>query len=136
MTSEQPPFTSASFQRYLREGRLMGVRCDRCRHLSATPRGLCPSCHSRDLQWEALSGRGRLTTFTAISIPPTAMAERGYGRDNPYCSGIVTLEEGPRVSALIAGVDARNPESIALGLPVQVDFSDTEEHPSLVFQPR
>ena len=137
MTTERPPFTSASFYRYLKEGRMMGVRCQQCGDLSATPRPICRACHSQDLEWTPLSGRGELTTFTAISIAPTVMAEKGFGRNNPYCSGIVTLDEGPRVSAFIAEVDARNPESIPLGLALEVDFSAVDQdRPGLVFKPR
>ena len=41
------------------------------------------------------------------------------------------------VSALIGGVDARNPETIALGLPLEIDYSAVDpERPGLVFKPR
>jgi len=137
MTTEQRPFTSASFYAYLKEGRFMGVRCGKCNDLSATPRAICRVCHSQELEWTPLAGQGELTTFTAIFIAPTTMVEKGHGRDNPYCSGIVTLAEGLRVSALIGGVDARNPETIALGLPLEIDYSAVDpERPGLVFKPR
>ena len=43
------------------------------------------------------------------------MAEAGYSGKNPYCVGIVELEEGPRVSAQILDVDMANPDQIGIG---------------------
>ena len=50
------------------------------------------------------------------------MAALGYGRDNPYCSGVVELDEGGRLDARIEGLDAKNPESIEVGLSLKVKF--------------
>lgn len=136
MASNNREFNAASFYAYLKEGRLMGVRCRACGGLSVTPRPLCPSCRSRELEWRQFSGRGRLSTFTCISIVPVFMGKRGYGRDKPYCTGIVTLEEGPRISALILGVDASNPQNIKSGMELVFDPSEMDtEKPSLAFRP-
>ncbi len=129
-------FNAASFYEYLKEGRLMGVRCTSCGRLSVQPRPLCPACHSDSLDWYQFSGKGQLSTFTCISIVPASMVAKGYGRDNPYCTGVVTLEEGLRISARISGVDASNPQNIRTGMDLVVDLEDLEpEEPALVFKP-
>jgi hypothetical protein len=74
------------------------------------------------LDWEQISGKGRLVAFTTVHIAPTAMIEAGYGRKNPYCTGIVQLDEGPSISAQITGVDPAKPEGIEVGMAVQVAF--------------
>ena len=74
------------------------------------------------MAWEEMSGKGKLIAFTTIHIAPTAMIEAGYGRDNPYCTGIVQLEEGPAISAQILGVDPMQPEQITIGTPLRVVF--------------
>ena len=136
MAEEIRGFTAASFGEYLKEGKLMGVRCRSCNHLSAQPRPLCPSCHQRDVEWSQFSGKGKLGAFTCISIVPQVMAQQGYGRNNPYCSGIVILEEGPRISAKILGVDAANPQNIQTGLALEVEFDGLDpEKPALAFHP-
>ena len=66
---------------------------------------------ARRCDWEELGGRGKLVAFTTIHIAPTAMIEAGYSRDNPYCTGIVRLAEGPAISAQILGVDPTKPEA-------------------------
>ena len=57
-----------------------------------------------------MSGEGKLLAFTTVHIAPTAMIEAGYDRKNPYCTGIVQLDEGPAISAQILGVDPTKPE--------------------------
>lgn len=135
MATEAREFNAAAFYAYLQEGRFMGTRCRQCGQLSAEARPMCPTCHSREMEWHQFSGRGRLSAFTCISVVPAALAALGYGRNNPYCSGIVTLEEGPRISARILGVDAANPQNIATGTALTLDLaaSAAGEKPGLVF---
>jgi uncharacterized OB-fold protein len=116
------PFTVASFDQYLAEGKLMASRCVNCGTLDLPPRAICPKCHSENLEWTETSGKGKLAGFTVVSIAPTFMIEQGYGRDKPYASGIVELEGGVKISARIIGVDATKPEEIKVGTPLTVDF--------------
>ena len=136
--SDQPKeFTASAFNSFLvQEKKLMGVRCRSCGTLSPEPRPMCHSCHSTEIEWHEFSGKGRLTTFTCISIVPVSMAAKGYGRDNPYCTGIVTLEEGPRLSALILGVDSRNPQNIKTGIDMMLDLDELDpDSPTPCFRP-
>lgn len=115
-------FTSTEFYEYLGKHKLMGSRCQSCGALHLPPRAVCPSCYGGEMQWHEMTGRGKLVAFTTIHIAPTAMIEAGYGRDNPYCTGIVQLDEGPAISAQIVGLDPRQPEAIVIGTPVRVAF--------------
>ena len=126
---------SADFFENLKENKLVGVQCNVCGELSAEIRYFCSACQGADLSEKEFCGKGKLSTFTCISIVPTRMAEEGFGRDKPYCSGIVTLDEGPRISARILNVDASLPETIETGqdleLGVQLRHS---ERPILAFK--
>ena len=137
MADNSGGFNAASYFAYLKdEKKLMGVKCRSCGKLSAVPRPVCASCHSGDMEWHEFSGKATLGTFTCISIVPVYMEKRGYGRDNPYCTGVVNLEEGPRVSALIVGVDGNNPQDIKTGMDLVLDLEVLDpENPSLSFRP-
>jgi uncharacterized OB-fold protein len=129
-------FNAASFYEFLKQGRLMGVHCRACGQLSAEARPMCPACHSKEVEWRQFSGKGQLSTFTCISIVLESMSKKGYGRNNPYCSGIVTLAEGPRISARILGVDASNPQNIRTGMELELHLEDLDpERPALAFRP-
>jgi hypothetical protein len=116
------PFTAFAFEQFLAEKKLMAARCTACGALTLPPRAICPHCRSEAMAWTETSGKGKLAAFTVIYIAPTFMIEQGYGRDKPYVSGIVELEEGPRVSAHILGLDPTRPEEIKIGTPLVVDF--------------
>ena len=130
-------FNAANFYKQLQENQqLTGIRCNNCGRLAPEARPMCAACHSFDVAWHGFSGRATLSTFTCISVVPDAMGRKGYGRDNPCCTGIVTLEEGPRISARITGVDGNNPQDIKTGIPLVLDLEDLDpEHPSLAFKP-
>ena len=115
-------FTASSFYQFLSEDKLMGARCQSCGALHVPPRAMCPACYGDEMEWVKFSGRGQLLAFTTVHIAPTAMIEAGYNRENPYCSGIVQLVEGPAISAQILGVDPAKPDDIEVGMPLRVSF--------------
>jgi uncharacterized OB-fold protein len=121
------PFTSASFERFLNEKKLMGSHCTTCNQDFLPPRAICPNCHGDRLTWVELSGKAKLAAFTSIYIAPTAMIEAGYGRDKPYLAGVVELEEGVKISAQILGLDASKPEEVKIGTRLRAEFVERRE---------
>lgn len=124
---ETREFTSVSFNKFLSEKKLMASQCRKCKAVYLPPRPLCIRCYSEEMKWMGLKGRGTLTAYTVIAVGPTFMIEEGYDRKNHYCSGIVQLEEGPKISARILGVDVKNPDAIRIGTPLEVDFLERGE---------
>jgi uncharacterized protein len=126
---EQRAFNDVSFQQYLNEKRLMAARCTNCGALFFPPRGYCIGCSSFQMEWVELKGSGKISAFTCIAVGPPAMMEQGYDRKNPYCTGVVDLDEGPRTAARIEGVDAGNPAEIHLGMSVTATFIQPRNDP-------
>lgn len=123
----QRPFTHGSFQQYLDEGRLMASRDRVTGEIFLPPRPLNPATYGHDMEWVELSGEGTLVAFTAIHIGVEGMLKAGYDRQKPYCTGIVELEEGPKISAQIMGVDPSRPDEIQIGAPLRVSFVERGE---------
>lgn len=119
---EGRPFSDISFDQFLNEDRLMGSRCKKCNVVYVPPRPVCIKCHGTEMEWTEMGGKGKLSAFTCIAIGPPSMIAEGYNRKNPYCSGVVELEEGARVDARIQGVDAKKPEGIKVGMPMKATF--------------
>ena len=92
------------------------------------------------MEWVQMRGAGSLSAFTTISIGTPATVAEGYDRNNPYCCAVVALEEGPRVVARLQGVDAGQPETIAVGAPLELVWESegeaVRETPTLGFRPR
>ncbi len=119
--------TSAAFYKYLGDHKLMGTQCRTGGELYWPPRPFCPRNHGEEMEWVELSGQGKLVAFTLVYIGTAAMIAAGYDRKNPYCVGIVELNEGVKISAQILGVDALHPENIKLGLPLRATFVERGE---------
>ncbi len=126
-TTAERPFTLASFQAYMNEGRLMGSRNRATGEVFAPPRPIDPATHGDDMEWVELSGRGTLAAFTSVYIGTSAMIAAGYDRKKPYVAGVVELEEGPRISAQILGLDEARPDIGWIGRPLRVAFVERGE---------
>jgi len=101
---------------------LMGSRNRATGELFVPPRPIDPATHGADMEWVELSGRGTLAAFTSVYIGTSAMIEAGYDRKKPYVAGVVTLEEGPRISAQILGLDGTQPDLAWIGRPLRATF--------------
>ena len=117
----------SAFQAELNKKKLMATQCQNCQAVVLPPRPICVDCYSDQLEWLQVTEEGQLAAFTIIHIAPTAMIEAGYGRENPYCAGIVRLENGQMISAQILDVDIEKPENIKIGTQLTVSFIEREE---------
>ena len=122
MPNASDEFTVTVFNRFLEQGKLMGSQCQRCDTLYTPPRPLCTQCHEQEMSLTELTGEGKIAGFTSIAIAPTFMVQQGFGRDNPYLTGVVQLAEGPSISGRLVGMDATRVEEIAIGTPVSAVF--------------
>ncbi|MBZ0158722.1 OB-fold domain-containing protein [Candidatus Methylomirabilis sp.] len=68
--------------------------CDACKGLFARSQRSCRRCGASAILPVNLSGRGLLTSFTTIRMPPTA-----FQGQEPYDIAVIDLEEGLRVTA-------------------------------------
>lgn len=108
---------------------LVMPRCRRCNSYFWYPRQECPNCLLRDWQWEKVSGRGRLYTFTIVRQPQNP----AFNEDVPYAYAIVQLEEGPRMITNIVGCPV---EDLKVDMPVVAEFDDVTPEVTLVkFRP-
>ena len=130
----------AGYMQGLSEHRIAASRCGGCGGVYVPPRPICPACGPSDMTVEELSGRGRVVGITSITIVPSAMAAKGYGRKRPYVTGVIALDEGPGLTARIElseddGVQIED----RVGMPVVADFEDEgegdERRVTLVFRP-
>lgn len=130
-----PEASVKSFYDFLKEKKIMGTKCKDCGEIYLPPRPLCPKCIDSEMEWVELEGKGKLEAFTSITVAPTHMLNAGYTRDNPYVFGIVQLDSGPSISALILNVDAKKPEDIKIGSPMTVEFVTIGDKVLLGFKP-
>lgn len=100
-----------------RDHRLSIPRCNACGKHHFYPRELCPHCHSDDLQWVDVSGKGEIYSYTIARKPAGPV----FAGDVPYVIAMIALDEGPRMLTNIITDDV---ESVRIGDRVTVRFDD------------
>ena len=118
----QPTPTEQPFYDACARGELALQHCQNCGHRLFYPRTHCDQCHSTDLVWRTASGAGRIASYTVV--------RRGVSADfeAPYIVALIDLEEGPRMMSQIIEAE---PEALAVGLSVTVDFAAWSEEITL-----
>lgn len=128
ITELTAPFWQAS-----KEGRLVMQRCRACGELTWCPRPSCVECGGEDLEWDQLSGRGTVYSFTVIR-QLAGRGARAFEKDIPYVIAWVDLEEGPRYYTNIVDCPV---DDVAIGMEVEVVFEPVSDDISLPkFKPR
>jgi uncharacterized OB-fold protein len=101
-------------------GRLLIYRCQDCRYYIHPPVRFCPACESRHVEPEAVSGRGKVTSFSVNhkqwvpGLPPK------------YVLALVTIAEQDNVQ-LPCNILNCDPESVTMGMKVKVLFEQHED---------
>jgi uncharacterized OB-fold protein len=113
----------ADFAVHLKDGRIMGSRCQKCGFQTFPPRADCPECRSGDFEFVEYSGKGKIFTFSTISAVPTGFDDMGE-----YTCIVVELEEGGRCMAWLG--ESLSVSDLTVGMEVQVVpqiFGEIEE---------
>jgi uncharacterized OB-fold protein len=118
------PFTIEQFYKFLQQGNLKAGKCLKCGKIHLPPRPLCDNCYSQEFEWINVSGKGKLLTYTIISIAPAQ-----FQALTPYSVGIIEFENSLRIPGMIQDV----PEGkLKIGLELTLDFgtcSTTQQWP-------
>ncbi|MCL1486184.1 MAG: Zn-ribbon domain-containing OB-fold protein [Marinobacter sp.] len=133
MTDRPVPIVDADSREYWEAAghhKLRLPHCTQCDSPFFYPRVLCPRCHSDEIEWRQMSGRGVIYSYT-ISRRPAGPAFKEMA---PYIVALVDLEEGPR---LLTNIVTDDVSAIQIGQAVIVTFEDLEGGIALpLFQPK
>ena len=108
------PFTIEQFYKFLSQQKLMAGQCQRCGKIHMPPRPLCDNCLGQNFTWVAVSGKGKLLTYTVIHIAP-----QQFQALTPYAVGIIEFENGLKIPGIIQGVSQ---EQLKIGMELTLDF--------------
>ena len=115
-----PDDDARPFWDYAHAGELRIQRCAACGTLRHPPHPMCVHCHSLDVEWAPMSGRGTVYSYVVTHQPVhPALVDRV-----PFATVVVELEEGPRLTSNLVDVP---PAEIAIGMPVAVAFERVDD---------
>jgi uncharacterized OB-fold protein len=109
------------------EGVLRFLRCGDCGYWIHPPVPRCPTCGSREVAPEAVSGRGEVWSYTVNH-------QNWDGGEVPYAIVLVAFpeQEGLRLTSNLVGCE---PDEAHIGMPVQVTFEQHDQVWFPVFEP-
>ena len=122
MTRKLPALTTdtAPFWQGGARGLLQIYFCSPCGRFFHPPNPTCPNCSSFDVAPRAVSGRGRVVTFTINRHAWTVELA------HPYVVAIIELVEQPDLR-LLSNIVGCDPEAVTIDMPVAVTFSHVED---------
>ncbi|MAO89857.1 MAG: nucleic acid-binding protein [Dehalococcoidia bacterium] len=109
------------------QGQLWLRKCNECSKAYFYPRDISPCCFSRETEWVQSSGRGIVYAFSIIYRSP----HEGFQDEAPFIIAIVELQEGPRMSTNIVGIENPSPDTLRIGMEVHVVFDKITDELSL-----
>jgi uncharacterized OB-fold protein len=112
------PFTQTYWDA-LAKHRLLVRRCGSCGSAFHPPRPVCPVCWSASVEWEQVSGRGTIYTYSVIRENDLPM----YRPAVPYVVAIVELDVGARFMTQI--IDSPS-TAVVIDAPVEVQFVERD----------
>jgi len=111
-----------------RDGELLIARCNDCGYHIHPPSPRCPRCFGDNVEPHAVSGRGRVYTFTVND------REWSPGLEVPYVIAIVELEEQSDLR-LLTNIVGCPPGDVSIDMPVKVEFREQGDAYAPVFRP-
>jgi uncharacterized protein len=109
--------TFVSWRQAMREGKLLGLKCNGCGFITCPPRKVCAECGSENQKIVELIGKGEIKSFTVCYAVPT-------GFTGPYVVAVADLNEGSRVMGDVLDVDPEKIGMEVIGKKVQIGYKE------------
>jgi uncharacterized OB-fold protein len=109
------------------DGVLRFLRCEDCHFYIHPPGPVCPRCLSRNLAPHAVSGRGKVETFS-LNV------QQWIPGSDPYLIAWVSIDEQPDVR-LTTNLVGTEPDQVFVGMEVEVEFEHLDDVYIPLFRP-
>jgi hypothetical protein len=117
---------TAPYWKAVHDNHLDVLRCQNCGHWIHYPVASCRICHSLDVAFETVQGRGRIHTFTVVHRQFTS------GLTPPFAAVLVELDEQKDLRIMSNLVNAHLSE-VGIGLDVEAIFYKVDDDLTLPF---
>ena len=110
----------------LREGKVWGFHCSKCRHDRFDPMLRCPKCGSTEIAKRQFSTTGKVVSYTIQSV-----ASESFLNETPFAFALIKLDDGPMCSGWIPWIGKE--KDLPLGQKVEYISS---YKPGMMFEKR
>lgn len=106
------------FARLAAQGKVLARKCRRCGRLDLATACFCRGCGNGAFDDAVIEGRGRVATYTIITVPP-----EGFEEHTPYAWVVLDLDGCDlRMSGFMAGIGS--PADLPVGAPARITGYD------------
>lgn len=105
----------------LRNGRLIGRKCDKCGRIVVPPRMFCEWCFRPNDRWVTLKDTGVVNTFSVSYIAGDASRVK-----EPLIPAVIQIDETTDAGILHL-IGEADPKKVEFGMPVQAVWKPPEE---------
>ena len=113
----KPLMNSSQFYEAAKNGKLMGVKCEKCGEITCPPRMVCQECGEAGGQLIEMSKKGVIKTYTITNVSAPCFKA-------PYVLATVETDEGPWLMGNITSVPVNRIGEDLVGKPVRIDFRE------------
>lgn len=117
--------TGVAIGRYLaelKEGRLIGKRCDSCHRVMIPPRMFCELCWKPTAEWVHLKDTGTVNTFSICYITWDMKK-----LEVPQIPAVVEIDGATRMQAILHLLGDVDPKKVHIGMKVKAVWKPAEE---------
>lgn len=107
--------TFKEYNKSLKRGALMGLKCNDCGKYTCPPKMVCQECGSLNVEAVQLKGSGKVITFTVSYVPA-----EGRDAEVPYAIVMVELDEGPWLLGNLTDIDPNRITTDLIGRQVKL----------------
>lgn len=101
----------------LKDGKLLGLKCNDCGTINCPPRKVCRECGGENQDIIELSKKGRIITLAVCNTLPA-------GFTGPYVVAMAELDEGCNIMGNVAGIDPAEAGQELIGKEVEVGYKE------------
>ena len=103
---------------HAKQGKLLAHECLKCGHLHLSTAYYCLKCGSKGHKDVLLEGKGRIATYTIITVAPA-----GFEAYTPYAFVVLELDGSDlRISGFMEGI--ATPDDLPVGTPAKITGFD------------
>lgn len=117
-----------TYWQYISFGKLCLQYCPACKQYIFYPREHCPHCLQSGLEWQEVTGKGRVYSYTIVHV--SALPD--FQSKTPYIYALIELAEGIRMPSNLIDCPL---DKVKVGLPVELAFIERNGQTLPVFKP-
>ena len=98
-----------------KNGKILARKCTKCNELHLATVYFCKKCGNKDFENSILTGKGKIVTYTIMTVPP-----EGFEEFAPYAWVVMELNDDSRlrISGFLGNI--ATPEDLPISTPAEI----------------